>query len=282
MNKLTTTGSIQSGEKAAIGVQGIYQYADDLFFNASASLKPGKAEMELLLGQRISSRSRLIAGFGLSNQGVSVHLMINRLRQKYYIPITISTLPTFKKILPAVAIPCAIIGLVREYFYKPKMQRRKDRQQASAAEQPNPQQHSNESEAKRHIRFQSRHVERIRRIETETGGLLIQLALFGPLEAIEEIEQQIDITNAMSNPGFVGQDLSIPSQACAANVTDPLQGLVRQSKLNVMKHCYVGIPGFFNPSIRPCVKALKIWYTFQKRAHVVLVFENQDLAIPSQ
>eukprot|EP00002_Diphylleia_rotans_P025010 TRINITY_DN4940_c0_g1_i2.p1 TRINITY_DN4940_c0_g1~~TRINITY_DN4940_c0_g1_i2.p1 ORF type:complete len:519 (+),score=107.99 TRINITY_DN4940_c0_g1_i2:367-1923(+) len=273
--------SIQSGDDISLGLNMNHQYASDLAFSINSNLSNGRAELEFLFAQKISGRSKLITGFQLSNNGVSIRLLINRLRQKYFLPMTLAKSMALWPIVTAITVPSVLVAGFREFFYKPKMARRRNGEEEEGEDESHSKT-TTKAEAESYIRSKAQDAAQNRSQEKASNGLIILLAIYGEIESVDLFAPTIQDHTLLELDTKSGQDVEIPVGLSLANVTDALQLLVRNQKIHVLRSCFFAVPGFYRIGDAQSEKKLHIWYQYQGKRQSIDLLETESLRLPPE
>lgn len=116
------------------------------------------------------------------------------------------------------------------------------------------------SEAKTAVELMRTASERVVNEEKKVNGLIIMLALYGPLQEGECHHK-------------------LPPEPDVIDVTIPLQSLVRDSRLELLATTKADLPGFFDTHIGE-TKHLTVKYSFRNTEHIYTVADDKPLLLP--
>nr|CAG4643816.1 EOG090X03AJ [Lepidurus arcticus] len=220
------------------------------------------AQIEYGVDRKVSQYSTVGAAVSVGvPTGVMVKLKLVRGNQTYVFPVHLceEVLPgpifygTLVPVVAWVAIRTLIIQPYMQDQNRKKIDRQREQYKSKIAEK--------KREAQAAIDLMQETYRRNVSEEEGKKGLLITVGLYGRFVS--------------------GDDNTRARQEGIADVTIPLQCLVKDSKLIVHENTKSQLPGFYDPCIGE-EKSLLVQYTFHGLPHEVIVQDNEPLRIPKQ
>lgn len=189
--------------------------------------------------------------------GVSLRIRLNRGSQTFTFPIRLS-----ESILPSAVfygtfLPIVTYFLVKKLVVDPYISQQKAKELQEKKEANRQRMADKKKEALAAVELMKETVDRSFEIEEIKSGLVIRKALFGKLSSKDEI-----------------------SLDCI-DVTQPLQALVKDSKLLLPAGTVLTeLPGFYDPCVAE-LKELSIKYEFRRQSHECLFKHDEKILIPN-
>ncbi|XP_067945948.1 dnaJ homolog subfamily C member 11-like [Watersipora subatra] len=197
-----------------------------------------------------------------SSFGIKLHISLTRGKQKYAVPLHMSSQiqPTaifYGLLLPTLVYAAARALLIFPYLNKQReIEREKKREEHKAARE------QRRAAAKEEVELMANSVQQIITHEESIAGLVIVKALYGRIH--------------------IGEHRTETADEYVLNVTCALQHQVKDSSLRIPSDVSKAeMPGFYDPCCGEA-KQLYIRYKFHNKLHHVTLADKEPISIPKQ
>uniref|UniRef100_A0A8C6WTB3 DnaJ homolog subfamily C member 11 n=1 Tax=Neogobius melanostomus TaxID=47308 RepID=A0A8C6WTB3_9GOBI len=240
-----------------------YKFQDEDQTKVKGSLKTGwfGTVVEYGAERKISRHSVLSATVSVGvPQGVTLKIKLSRASQTYLFPVHLTDQLLPSAVFYATVGPLLFYLAVHRLVIIPSHRSRRNSQELELQ------------------RINSATDIAKKKQEAESAVLLMQESVKRIIDA-EESKMGLIILNAWYGK-FVSEISQKQEKTKVADVTVPLQCLVKDSKLILTEASKAGLPGFYDPCVGE-EKSLKLLYQFRGVMHQVICADTESLRIPS-
>ncbi len=230
-------------------------------------------ELNTLLGltvglqteKRVTEYTKIGMGYSLSNStGLLLKFRLKRLERRITVPLYLSRHFDLRQtIVLSVAIPLLQFISEQAYFL-PQYLKQKEKEMTQQREEYADTLLIRKKDAQDAVDVMFSSVMKKQELERQKHGLVILLAVYGKLPAIEPLTDLKHLN---------------PSGSNYIDVTIPVASLVQKSQLFVPSRSKTSLLGFYDPCY-PEEKHLAVWYLFHNRVHFVKMRDRDALVAP--
>jgi len=222
--------------------------------------------------RRISGHSAFSCTCVLSAaKGVTLKLSLGRMGQDVSVPVLLSSRLSLRAALFGTLLPSFLGTLAKFLWINPRKEKRRQRRLTKLRQENAEEMAQARREAENDVELMRFAVQRKRLAEEERGGVVILRALFGRMPDLHPDKNKRQPRE--------GEEWPRADPLCNMEVTEALQYLLEDSKLQLFNSSKKGLPGFCDPSPGED-KQLYVLYKFKGRLHEVVVADSAPLSLP--